>query len=83
MDRQEELDRRALDRHEAQWIEAARRRGYLSGKGPAWPFPDPMLRMRIERAEAGERLRRELRRDTLEPWPVMGPTPAPRPFRLR
>ena len=81
MERQEELDRRALDRREAQWLDDARRRQHLPGS--IGPSPAPGLRLRIERAEASERLRRDLRRQTLGPRPTMAPIFAPPPFRLR
>jgi hypothetical protein len=81
MERQEELDRRALDWREAQWLDDARRRHNLPGS--VGPSPAPALRLRIERAEASERLRRDLRRQTLGPRPTMAPISAPPPFRLR
>lgn len=81
IERQEELDRRALDRREGRWLDNARRRQNLQGSnGPA---PAPALRLRIERAEAGERLHRELRRHTLGPRPSSAPISVPPPFRLR
>lgn len=81
IERQEELDRRALDRREGRWLDNARRRQNL--QGGVGPPPAPALRLRIERAEASERLRRELRRHTLGPRPSSAPISAPPPFRLR
>ncbi len=43
----------------------------------------PVLRLRIERAEASERLRRDLRRDTFGPGSGVVPAPASLRFRLR
>lgn len=81
LERQEELDRRALDRRERRWLDDARRRQNLQGSiGQAQA---PALRLRIERAEASERLHRELRRHTLGPRPSSAPISAPPPFRLR
>ena len=81
VERQEDLDRRALDRREAQWLDEARRRERLSGR--TGPPQGPLLRLRIERADANERLRRELRRHTLGPRPAAEPPLAQPPFRLR
>jgi hypothetical protein len=83
IERQEWLDRRALDQREAQWTEDARRRERLPGVGNAWTSPAAtVLRMRIERAEADERLRRDLRRQSSGPLPAPTPNPPP-PFQLR
>jgi hypothetical protein len=81
MERQEDLDRRALDRREAQWLEDARRRHNLPGN--VAPLQAPALRLRIQRAEASERLRRDLRRHTLGPQPGMAPIQVAPQFRLR
>jgi hypothetical protein len=80
MERQEDLDRRALDRREGQWPNDLKRRQNLTGS--VGPSQAPALRLRIERAEAGERLRLELRRQTLSSPPGMTPILAPPPFRL-
>jgi hypothetical protein len=78
---QENLDRRALDRREAQWLSDARRRHRLSG-GTGAPR-DPALRAQIERAEGAQRLRRDLQRHTFGPRPGTANIPGPSPFRLR
>lgn len=80
MERQEDLDRRALDRREGQWLNALKRRQNRTGS--VGPIRAPALRLRIERAEAGERLRQELRRQTLSSPPGMTPILVPPPFRL-
>jgi len=81
LERQEALDRSALDRRERLWLDAERRRqGLPNGIAPGRM---PALRLQIEQAEASERLGRELRRRALGPSP--GPTslPSPTPLRLR
>jgi hypothetical protein len=81
IERQEDLDRRALDQRQRQWLDDMNRRQRQAGG--VEPAQAPALRLRIERAEAGERLRRDLRRRTLGPQPGMAPMTAPAPFRLR
>ena len=81
IERQEELDRRALDLRERQWLDAERRRQTLSGS--PGPMQGPALRMRVEQAEANERLRRDLQRRILQSVPGAAPAQAPTPFRLR
>jgi hypothetical protein len=82
IERQEWLERRALDRRETQWIEDARRRERLPGVEKAGASP-AVIDLRIERAEADERLRRDLRRRSSGPWPAATPNGPPPPFRLR
>jgi len=83
LERQEDLDRRALDQREARWLEDARRRDRLVEQGALTTQQGPTLRLRVEQAEANERLRRDLRRQTLPPSLPMAPILTPPPFRLR
>ena len=83
LERQEDLDRRALDQREARWLDGAQHHDRLVGQGaltvPQWPT----LRLQVDQAEASERLSRDLRRQILAPSPPMAPILAPQPFRLR
>lgn len=83
LERQEDLDRRALDQREALWLYGAQHHDRLVGQGaltvPQWPT----LRLLVDQAEASERLSRDLRRQILTPSPPMAPILAPQPFRLR
>jgi hypothetical protein len=62
MEAQEVMDRRALDQREALWVQSERRREAAAGGGARSQAPSPGLNLRLERAEAGERLRRDISR---------------------
>jgi hypothetical protein len=83
LERQEDLDRRALDQREARWLDNARRHDRLVGQGALTVPQGPTLRLQVDQAEANERLRRNLRRQILAPPSPMAPILAPPPFRLR
>jgi hypothetical protein len=59
---QEAQDRRALEQQESLWLQTERRRQMALGAGPRPYAPSPALNLRIQRAEAGERLRRDISR---------------------
>jgi hypothetical protein len=60
LEAQEALDRRALEQQQSLWVQAERRRRTALGAGPRPYAPSPALNLRIQRAEAGERLRRDI-----------------------
>jgi len=62
LEAQEALDRRALEQQQSLWVQAERRRRTALGAGPRPYAPSPALNLRIQRAEAGERLRRDISR---------------------
>jgi hypothetical protein len=62
LEAQEALDRRALEQQESLWVQTERRRQTALGAGARPYAPSPTLNLRIERAEAGERLRRDINR---------------------
>lgn len=62
LEAQEALDRRALDQQESLWVQTERRRQTALGAGARPYAPSPALNLRIQRAEAGERLRRDISR---------------------
>jgi hypothetical protein len=57
---QEALDRRVLEQQQSLWVQAERRRRTALGAGARPYGPSPALDLRIQRAEAGERLRRDI-----------------------
>ncbi len=83
LERQEDLDRRALDQRQARALEDARRHDRLVDQGALTVPRGPTLHLQRGQAEAAERLRRYLRRQTLTPVAPMAPIPTPPPFRLR